>query len=170
MKLQFELKKLFRFNYLIAFFALIIIIVNYITYHNCNRGIYDSIYSGAAFANIIAIIVISFIIILYVLNKTGEFSAIDKKNYWYTIVNVILLLLLLITFVTSTSYAINCKKTIIKSTPSNKPENTSVEKENSNTSNRIETFNSKSNNGVLTLNIFALFNVFGLLILGFLYE
>jgi len=145
--IQYEYKTLFKINYGIALLALAFIIVNYVGYDNCKKNKFDKIYNTAVFTNIIAIIMIFGTLILFTVNKSGEFFKSDKGNYKIIIGNTIVLLFLLVTFTSSANYFNACK-----TLPKNKPEPTNT-KDNFNDTKPI------IKNGTLTMNIFGLFGV-----------
>ena len=86
-------------------------------------------------------------LILFTVNKSGEFFKSDKGNYKIIIGNTIVLLFLLVTFTSSANYFNACK-----TLPKNKPEPTNT-KDNFNDTKPI------IKNGTLTMNIFGLFGV-----------
>lgn len=166
--IQYEYKTLFKINYGIALLALAFIIVNYVGYDNCKKNKFDKIYKTAVFTNIIAILMIFGTLILFAVNKSGEFFKSDKGNYKIIIGNTIVLLFLLVTFTNSANYFNACK-----TLPKNTPQPTNNGNTDGNTDGNINTIDNFNNtkpiikNGTLTMNIFGLFGVIAMVIFSY---
>lgn len=167
--IQFTLSKLIKKNYFVALFCLIIIIVNYIGYHNCSKNIPDKLYNGALVGNVIAIIVISSVIALFTVNTSNGFIASETSSYWFTVLNTFLLLFLLITFVISAVYFNSCKGKHVTSTTVANNRNEQSNNSKMQQLDTIEEFSDKTMNGVLVLNIGSLFAIIIMVYIGFIY-
>jgi magnesium-transporting ATPase (P-type) len=168
MIIQYKYKTLFKFNYIVALLALAFIIVNYVGYDNCKKNKYDKIYKNAVFTNIIAIVMIFVTLILFAVNKSGEFFRSDKGNYKIIIGNTLVLLFLLVTFTNSANYFNACKKipkpTIPTTTIASTEGEVSVEND------EFTNTNAVIKNGTLTMNIFGLFGVIAMVLFSYNFE
>lgn len=162
--IQYEYKTLFNINYVIALLALAFIIVNYVGYDNCKKSKYDKIYKTAVFTNIIAILMIFGTLILFAVNKSGEFFKSDSTNYWIIIGNTFVLLFLLVTFTNSANYFNACKTFPKPTIP------VIIDESNNDASAKGEEFTNTKvviKNGTLTMNVFGLFGVIAMILFSY---